>query len=217
MNASPATFDTPLVAGNDEIVRCIHQALNSLIGVLQEVSDEFRRSIPQSKASPRRSALKVFAGQFFLIVMKRRNLLAAIGAGTVAATAGCMGLSGDEEEEEYATVQELLVQKHPKHHDPSTVDLRIERGNDNEAVHEGSYELVEYSEVVEIDCTWPDEPLRLMTRHAGDEQWNSHSTADWTDCVSVFVVVSESDTSFFVGTQECPHDGARCHTDVGSD
>lgn len=144
--------------------------------------------------------------------MNRRRFL-GVGFG-VGLAAGCIG---SDQEDDYGTVQEFLLQKSPRNSDPSTVDLRIERENADEAVHEDTYELVDYSEVAEIDCVWPDEPLRLMARHAGDDEWSSHSTADWTGCASIIVDVSESATSFFVSTQECPHARARCHTDVGSD
>jgi hypothetical protein len=89
--------------------------------------------------------------------VKRRALLAAIGAVTTTATAGCLGSIADSLDR---TVQLGWFGAHNFDTDPHEFDLRVER--DGEVVHESGHEVAGFEDPVAhgavADCTWGDEP-----------------------------------------------------------
>ncbi|GAB7019445.1 hypothetical protein [Halostagnicola bangensis] len=138
--------------------------------------------------------------------MRRRRFLglaAGIGAGV---TAGCL-----DSEEEYATLEGIRV-LNMLDGEPS-VDLRVERENDD-SVYEERLEVTGeiYSDDL-LECDWPDEPLRVLSKRHDEAEWNVLETNDHDGCVSVSVWVDERGTGYYVGIQECPHSSHDCAPD----
>ncbi len=139
--------------------------------------------------------------------MKRRQLLKALAVTAIPATAGC--LEGGEEE--YATLQRLVLVNSID--EPVTIDLRIE--TEETVVHEGEYEISAGLDGTVPDCEWPDEPLAVMARRAGDDEWASYETADREGCLSLLCDIHEVGISFFKTSGECPIRNPLCHETAG--
>lgn len=89
--------------------------------------------------------------------MKRRALLASLGAATATTTAGCLSSIEDHLD---TTVRLGWLGAHNFDTEPHAFDLRVERNG--ETVHESSHEVEEREDPVVhgavADCTWGDAP-----------------------------------------------------------
>ncbi len=122
------------------------------------------------------------------------------------ATAGCL-----DSEEEYATLEGIRV-VNMLDGEPS-VDLRVERENDD-LVHKESLEVTgEIYSDERLECDWPDEPLRVLSKRRDEAEWNALETSDHDGCVSVTVEVDERGTVHYASLQECPHSSHDCASD----
>lgn len=134
-------------------------------------------------------------------------LRAATGTGVVLA-AGCLG-----SDDEHATLQRLYLLNDLD--EPVTTELRIERTDTDEVVHEEGYDLPAGFDGVVVDCVWPDAPLRVLTRREGNDEWTDYTTAGGDGCVALLSETHEHGTSFFDSREECPIRSPTCHEDVG--
>lgn len=140
--------------------------------------------------------------------MNRRRFLGVVTCAGSGLSAGCLS-SGKR----YGTLQRFMLHNIPGG-DPVTAEVRIELDDTDEVVHEDSYELAEGFDEVLIDCVWPDEPLRVMTRRADSDEWSTLSTADYEECLLVLSEIQENGTGFLKSEEECPVRSPMCHTNV---
>ena len=136
---------------------------------------------------------------------RRRFLHFSTGVG-IGAGAGCL-----HSEEGYWTLQRLNLLNILE--DSVTTDLKIERADTGELVHEEPYDL-QPEGGVKVDCVWPDAPLLVMTRHADGGEWNEYDTTGGEGCVQLLSETHEHGTSFFSSREECPIRSPTCHVDV---
>lgn len=138
--------------------------------------------------------------------VRRRHFLGSMALAGIGTTAGCMSSDNDE----YATMQQLMLLN--DRDDPVTMELRIERDDNDEVVHEETYEIDSGLDGTPVDCVWPDEPLRVLAQHDKDDEWSSLSTAEEAECLSVLVEANNQGTTFFLSREECPIRSPHCHT-----
>ena len=157
---------------------------------------------------------KIYTSDKQMMVMNRRSCLVAAGSVGYAFLAGCLG--SDDEEETHATLQYLSLLNELE--EARTMELRIERDDTDEVVHNEAYEL-EPSQGVgggrgrQVDCVWPDEPLQLSARTTREEEeYSTISTVDYpTGCLEVLPIIRDSGTTMLIATEDCPVPNARCH------
>ena len=140
--------------------------------------------------------------------MHRRRFLALASAVGTGALAGCL----DRGDESYATLEGITLINLLD--EPVTTELRIERSDTGETVHEERYEVPydpEGFDGIAVECVWPDEPLRVMGRDAGDDEWQAYDTAEYDGCVGLMFETHEHGVSIFSSLQECPHPVRNCH------
>ena len=140
--------------------------------------------------------------------MNRRQFIGTATLIGTATVAGCLDSFSDSA----ATLQRLYLLN--DRDVPVTVELRIERDETDEVVHEDTYEIDAGLDGTPVDCVWPDDPLRILARNAEDEEWNSFSTAGRDGCVILYAEIHDHGTSFFRSTEECPARSPDCHTGV---
>ena len=144
--------------------------------------------------------------------MNRRQVLALASGVGFGAVAGCLG-----SDESYATLEGITLVNLLD--EPATTELRIERLDTGEVVHESSYEVPYDPEGFDgkpVECVWPDEPLRVMARRAGDDEWQTFDTAAYDGCAGLLLETNESSLSIFSSVLECPHPVRECHA-TGAD
>jgi len=147
--------------------------------------------------------------------MNRRSCLVAAGSVGSALLAGC--LETDDEEETYAIVQYISVLNELD--ESRTMELRIERDETNEVVHDEAYELEASQGVgggrgLEVGCVWPDEPLQLFVRASDEDEYSNLSTDEYpSGCLEVLPTIRESGTTIMVVNEDCPVPNAQCHAD----
>ncbi|WP_253184500.1 hypothetical protein [Natrialba sp. SSL1] len=144
--------------------------------------------------------------------MYRRRLLGSLAVCSAGALAGCMDAFGRNDENDYATLQRLTLAN--IRDVPIVAELRIEQAETDDLVHTDTYELPAAEngfEAVSVDCVWPDDPLRVMTRDADDENWEPLTTADRSDCLSLLAELHGGGVSYYSSTDECPIRSLECH------
>lgn len=139
--------------------------------------------------------------------MNRRQFLRCVGCAGTATTAGCLGGTDDS----YATLERLTIVNILEN--PAAVDLRIDREDTNETVYKNAYDLPAGFDGVSVDCSWPDEPLEVMSRQVGDSEWNTYSTSGANGCATLLVELNEYGISHFAAVEECRHAVRDCHFD----
>ncbi len=141
--------------------------------------------------------------------MNRRQVLGLVSSGVVV-TAGCLG----SDDESHATIQRFHLVNIVD--EPVTVDVRIERTDSAELVHEESYDLDAGMSGHPLECVWPDAPLEVMTRRSETGDWSSYSTAGEEGCVLLMAEANRDGTSYFASHGDCPARNPTCHPDAGT-
>ena len=138
--------------------------------------------------------------------MNRRRFLEFAASGGSGILAGCSSAESDE----HATLQSVhLVNAVDT---TVTVELRIERYETGERVHEGTYELTVDPKWMTLDCVWPNAPVTVMVRPASGE-WNSLSTSIGDECLGIIAKIRDQRPGFYAHTATCPIRDADCHAD----
>jgi len=128
--------------------------------------------------------------------MKRRELLATVGAGTAIGLAGCTSAFNDERGVELLGLGVVNWTD-----EPTTIDVRLER--DDEILEEATYEL-ESGEGDSFDCTWPSEPGEFVvsTRTPDEDDWDARDLTDrGSDCIRSYVVVEDDGVTILSNTE----------------
>lgn len=126
--------------------------------------------------------------------MGRRSYLVAAGSVGSALLAGCLG--SDDGGASYATVQYISLLNRVD--EPRTMELRIERDETDEVVHDNTYELEALHGVgggrgLVVDCVWPDAPLQLSVRTPDQDESHTYSTTQYSSgCLTVLPMIRES-------------------------
>ncbi|ELY94284.1 hypothetical protein C482_18287 [Natrialba chahannaoensis JCM 10990] len=123
-----------------------------------------------------------------------------------------MDTLGRSDENEYATLQRLPLANIRDM--PIVAELRIEQAETDDVIFTETYELPAAEdgfEAVSVDCVWPDDPLRVMTRDADTEDWVTLATADRSDCLSLLAELHGGGVSYYSSTDECPIRALECH------
>lgn len=139
--------------------------------------------------------------------MNRRQFIRFGVSCGISLTAGCFAFENNE----YATLQSLDVINSTN--ESVTAELRIERNDTDEIVHEDMYELSKNPDMNTIDCIWPDASLTVMVRRV-DGEWNTLTTSDYEDCLGVIAEIHEQTPSFLIHNGECSIASADCHTNA---
>lgn len=143
--------------------------------------------------------------------MNRRSFLQITAGFCALIMAGCLGFG----ENTYTTVQRFHLLNTVE--ESVTVELRIERTDTEELVHEGRYELAPEDDggnMLTLECVWPDEPLEISIRRASDATWNTIDTADDEGCMILLAEVNQQGISYFTSQEECPIRDPDCHPRV---
>lgn len=141
--------------------------------------------------------------------MKRRTFLGSTVSSCLMISAGC--LEGNNET--YATVQQFdLLNTLEK---PTMVELRIERSDTGDRVHNDRYELLP-EDGIGLDCVWPDKPLEIATRRESNDSWSTLNTISDEGCMALAAVIGQDGISYLTSQErDCPVQNPDCH--LGAD
>lgn len=138
--------------------------------------------------------------------MKRRKVIAALGAGSGTTLGGCSSVLGEDASVELLDVRLINWTDEP-------VSARVRVALDGETVDEGSYELGAESGRL-LDCAWPSEPGRfaVAARLEGDDEWEERDVTDAeSDCAVVRVMIEGApDPPSLPISRDCERYDARC-------
>lgn len=151
--------------------------------------------------------------------MKRRALLATLGAAATTPTVGCLGAVADRLD---PTVQLGWFAVHNRDTEPHSFDLEVERGG--EVVHRSSHDVRGYEDPVVhgavANCTWGDEAGEYTVRARADGgEWVESNTSELNgsggrdvDCVIAEAEYRRGETvvSFRVGCDRVDHYDGGC-------
>lgn len=127
--------------------------------------------------------------------MRRRELLATVGAGTAIGLAGCTSVLDGEHGVELLGLGVVNWAD-----ETATIEVRLER--DDEILEEATYEL-ESGEGESFDCTWPSGPAEFVvsTRTPGEEDWDAHDLTDrGSECIRSYVVIEDEGVTILSNT-----------------
>lgn len=120
--------------------------------------------------------------------MNRRDVISAIGTGSVIGLGGCTSVFDDD------TAVELLRVGVVNWTDEGTlVQVRVDL--DGEPVKDVSYELGAEDGSRVLDCTWPAEPGNFVVsaRLGDDDEWEERDVTDPdADCAAAHVMIDRT-------------------------
>lgn len=141
--------------------------------------------------------------------MNRRSFVHTLSGIAVVSSTGCLG----EDKLEYATIQRLTLLNDLE--EPVSILLRIEREDTEETVFENEYKISAGLAGTEVNCVWPEQPIRVMTRQSTDEEWSDYSVVGLKGCVNIVAEANELGMAYFSSQNDCPIRSPSCHKDAG--